>query len=234
MNELLAAHLRLSRAREHMPNLEEVIQGISATYQNGVLSYLHPESAEWEPVGNPVEFYELRASVIVGEIVHNLRASLDYLVYALAEADSGSVQAGTQFPIADTPQLFTARRNSFLKGISDENVAVIRKYQPYNGCDWTRQLRDLSNTDKHRELVKVSANLSAVTGANAVVPWDVEANAPVYPLDTAQAVNMYLHGTAFVLLPDGEDVMEALRNLSTQVERLLGIFEYQLPMSLGT
>jgi len=234
VNELLGAHLRLGRAREHLPNLEEVVKGIETTYQSGVVSQLNPDTGGWEPIGNPVEFLELRASVVVGEIVHNLRASLDYLVYALARADSGRTQHGTQFPIADTAQLFTARRNTFLKGVSEENVAVIRKYQPYSGCDWTRTLRELSNTDKHRDLVGVKANLSVLHAANAVVPWNTETNTPLHPFDSAQAVQMYLHGSAFVHLPEGlgEGVVDTLAGLALQVERLLSVFEYQLPPAL--
>lgn len=147
--------------------------------RNGVIAEHDPNTGGWEPTGNPVEFLELRASVIIGEIIHNLRAGLDYLVYALAQNDSGGIQDRTQFPIEDTLQGFTARRNTFLEGVSDENVAIIRKYQPFSGCWWTGALRDLSNADKHRELVQVNSDLVAVSGGLAVVPWNMDANAPL-------------------------------------------------------
>jgi hypothetical protein len=231
MNELQGAQLRLNRAGEHLPGLNEIIQAIVSTYENGVVAERDPESGDWEPTGNPVELFELRASVIIGEVVHNLRACLDYLVYALAQADSGRVPDRTQFPIEDSPQGFTARRNTFLEGVSDENVAIIRKYQPYNGCWWTENLRELSNADKHRELVRVKSDLMAVTGGLAVLPWDMEANTPlVDPDGNVPEVNMYLVGSATVVFPNGAEISETLAELQTEVGRLLSVFDFQFPI----
>jgi hypothetical protein len=94
--------------------------------------------------------------VVVGEVVYNLRAGLDYLVHALAEHDSGVVQQNTQFPICDDPNAFTKVAKSRLRGIAHSNVSRIESYQPYKGGQWVRELRELSNPDKHRRITAVA------------------------------------------------------------------------------
>src|SRR5689334_11619575 len=133
-----------------MPELERLVGEIVQLCENGVLADVDLESEWVRPAPWIVDPLRNRASVVVGEIVYNLRAALDYLVYVPAEQDSGARQSGTQFPIEDSQQGFTAHRPTRLKGVSDEHAAVIRQFQPYRGCEWTRTLRDLSNPDKHR------------------------------------------------------------------------------------
>ncbi|MBI3595896.1 MAG: hypothetical protein HY203_01935 [Nitrospirae bacterium] len=96
------------------------------------------------------------ACVLIGEVVYNLRAALDYLVFLLAAIDSGQLQEQTQFPIIDDEKDFSAQIKSRLKGVSSQHVAAIRSLQPFAGCAWTGELRDLSNPDKHRHLIAVA------------------------------------------------------------------------------
>jgi hypothetical protein len=97
-----------------------------------------------------------RLGAIAGDVLNNLRPTLDYLVYALAYLDSGGKpQDGTQFPICDKASFFKEKKSVWLKGLSPEHVAAIEGLQPYDGRKeqiWLRWLRDLSNPDKHRHL----------------------------------------------------------------------------------
>lgn len=116
--------------------------------------YLHPEPPYYPRQTLP-PFGKRRlplVSILIGEICYNLRSALDYLVYELAILDSSKRQDGTQFPIDDTPEKFSKHKRSWLKGLNSNHVAAIEKLQPYNGADWARILRDLSNPDKHRLL----------------------------------------------------------------------------------
>lgn len=91
-----------------------------------------------------------------GEIVHHLRTALDYLAFNLAWLDSGRPQRHTQFPIEDSGKAFwRSRRQASLRGVSDSHVEVLATFQPFTGCEWMRQLRELSNADKHRLVVPV-------------------------------------------------------------------------------
>jgi len=153
-------------------------------------------------------------------------AALDYLVYVLAAHDSGKFQSGTQFLIEDSQQSFTARSKRYLKGVSDEHAAIIRQFQPYKGCEWTGILRDLSNTDKHRELATVDVDFS-LTGLLTLTEHGLEVDAQGNPIP--MSVGVYLKGPALVQLPDGRPLVDTLRELETQVGLVLAIFAYEFP-----
>jgi len=69
--------------------------------------------------------------ILVGEVIYNLRAALDYLIYELAFLDSFKIQEGTQFPIEDTKRRWqvaafgTKKRPARLVGISGRHKAAI-------------------------------------------------------------------------------------------------------------
>ena len=103
----------------------------------------------------------LALSLPVSDCIHNLRATLDYLVYELAILDSGIVQEKTQFPIEDDPEVFhRRRRNKYLRGLSNDHVRAIELMQPYMQIKWTKTLRSISNPDKHCRLTMLRPQLS--------------------------------------------------------------------------
>lgn len=231
MNELQGALLRRERAGEHLPELQRLVGEIIQLCENGVLAHVDLETEEVRPAPWIVDPMRNRASVLVGEMAYNLRAALDYLVYVLAENDSGSSQSGTQFPIEDSQQGFTAHRSTRLKGVSDEHAAIIRQFQPYRGCEWTRILRDLSNPDKHRELVSVDVDFTLkrlITMHEVDVTGSAEDGAQVGSADDAD-MTVYLKGPALVTLPDGLPVVETLEELNRQATVLLFLFSYEFP-----
>jgi len=228
VNELQGAFLRRERAGEHLTNLDSLVSSLVSTCANGVLAYQDPESEEWQPAPWVINPLRLRVGMLAGEAIYNLRAALDYLVYVVAESDSGVPQGGTQFLIEDSQQGFTARRPRYLKGVSEEHVAVIRQFQPYKGCEWTRTLRDLSNTDKHRELASVHVNF-AMTAFGTVTEWRFGGEVGAESEPTEHDVGVYLKGPAEVLLPDGRPLVETLRELEAQVGVVLFLFSYEFP-----
>jgi hypothetical protein len=97
-------------------------------------------------------------SVVIGEIVYNLRSALDYLVFELAGLDSGCIIEGTQFPIERSQKSFKWRvRGGWLDVLNAAHVAAIEALQPYRGCQWAAVLQNLSNPDKHVHLVPSQA-----------------------------------------------------------------------------
>lgn len=215
-----------------MPDLERVVGEIVQLCEHGILADVEFETEQVTPSPVILDPLRNRASVLVGEIVYNLRAALDYLVYVLAEEDSGTRQNATQFPIEDSQQGFTAHRHTWLKGVSDEHAAIIRQFQPYRGCEWTRILRDLSNPDKHRELVTVDVDFT-LQRLMMLTEQDVrhirgEREAQLErPFD--ENMTVYLKGPALVTLPDGLPVIETLHELNRQATFLLLLFTYEFP-----
>jgi len=163
---LYGARLRQERALEHLADIREQVEAI----------YNHFSTPSHQPHADGGSFIRIprphdpppELAVRVGEMIYNLRAALDYVVFEIAHHDSGVKQNGTQFPVEDRPEGFAGRRKSFLKGVSDEHVALIESYQPYEGCRWTTLLVSLSNPDKHRQLhvllTEVGSELEASTG----------------------------------------------------------------------
>lgn len=104
---------------------------------------------------------------VIGDFVHNLRASLDYIVWALSSpAYRNEHPTWIEFPIfADPGKFVTAGGPKKIGGIDPNAQAVIKCLQPFNGPDCRPRydlahptnkplwhLFELDNWDKHRAL----------------------------------------------------------------------------------
>ncbi|MCA1680054.1 MAG: hypothetical protein LC777_14455 [Actinobacteria bacterium] len=112
---------------------------------------------------------------MAGEIMFNLRASLDYLAYELhVRRFRGAVPRGveftTQFPIYQDPGAFS-RNGKRIKHLSQRDRTALKHLQPYvaRRDKWAHVRRDLAdlnalhNVDKHRKLhVVASAQVLAL------------------------------------------------------------------------
>jgi hypothetical protein len=160
MPSLEGADAWLDRAKEHLHNLKILIEPLIKAESQAIAA-----TANFQNAGQSFGFNlprtpaPNRVSVLAGESIQALRRALDYLVYELALLDSGKEQDGTQFPIDDAQDVFWSRlerknrgRSAYLIGVKRVHAAAIERYQPYFGCDWTEDLRSISNPDKHRHL----------------------------------------------------------------------------------
>jgi len=154
--------------------------------------------------------------VIAGEVLYNLRAALDYLVYALCTKDAGSGHDGTQFPIEDSPDGFSGNVARFLNGLNAAHVALIERLQPYNGCDWTRRLRDLSVPDQHGHIQALTTQVSLVSPFG-VEPADVSAPSDEVDMEVKLALS--------VAFRDGTRVIETLEQIKHHVASTLEQFK---------
>jgi len=97
-----------------------------------------------------------RWGVLIGEIAHDLRSSLDYLAWGAARRP----WRRTQFPIFTARKSWDDKVGPMIKSIPDPFVTVIEEAQPYRNLDTGRDprlhhlaiLSQLSNRDKHRLL----------------------------------------------------------------------------------
>jgi len=104
--------------------------------------------------------------LVIGDAIHNMRAALDYSVYALVLSNpnrpEGVPNDKTMFPISDTREGFRRQVDKLgrLKGVADEPLAIIDGIQPYHTREsglnhranilWI--LNKLENIDKHRRI----------------------------------------------------------------------------------
>jgi hypothetical protein len=102
----------------------------------------------------------LRFSLLFGEVVYQLRTSLDHLLAALVTANASTPTDKHQFPIASTPAKFKeAVKRGDIAGVSRPAMALIEGFQPYQReqpkPSLLNLLREWNNADKHRLLVFV-------------------------------------------------------------------------------
>ena len=101
--------------------------------------------------------------VVIGEVLHNIRSSLDLVISAVAKQCGGSGK-GTGFPFGADATALEDQITQKCKPLPHRAVDLIRKWQPYKGGnDLLWAIHDLNRADKHREIVPV--NLS--TGSNS-------------------------------------------------------------------
>lgn len=166
-------------------------------------------------------------AILFGEYFYNLRAALDYAVYATAICDNGwrdppPGESVLQFPVCDTPASW--RKNAYHVGpLSEKHRTWIESVQPYVGTDdptvrgiyW---LNHLARLDRHRALRVIGAYVSESSPvvkvkAPAVVTFD-EIDREIFVDNDDGAVI-----ASFTVTPwhDGDDV-EANPNTALDVE----------------
>lgn len=107
----------------------------------------------------------LRLSVLMGEFVHNVRSTLDQLVWSLARTQVAHPHRRHQFPICVTPPTSWERPTTWdkiaadrLRSVPADAVERIWQAQPCNGqhpeSNVLTILQTLSNEDKHRVLLR--------------------------------------------------------------------------------
>lgn len=153
---------RVNRAAEHLTELAKLFGEYTTANSGTLYLVLNPDKPphmggeftfDWSEGRTPPS----RIGILAGEVVYNLRAATDYLVYALAALDAGTPNEKSQFPIEEKEKVYReVRRNTWLQGVNDKHVDQLAAYQPFAGCKWTRTLRDLSNFDKHRQLTPIN------------------------------------------------------------------------------
>ena len=165
-----AADIKLERATHHLQVLQSEIEGFFA--RGG--AYVAFETAE-EYQRNTVgaigcfvyrenEPIPTQWSAIIGDILHNLRASLDLVACDLHRLSNGKVNelAGVQYPFCKTEaDLATKMRERRLGNIGKQFKEIIEKTRPYQGGNpGLRAIHDLNVMDKHQMIVPTIAVVS--------------------------------------------------------------------------
>jgi hypothetical protein len=152
-SRLAGCHAKIARAREHFDELKrgaaDFFEDNLARVETGEIGLDVIES----PVAPPA-----RLSLILGDMVHNLRCALDYLAWELAKANLGGTEPSrkTQFSLANSPEEFARLSQHQLRDLSRPDQETIERMQPYRAKEphWhpLSWLKQLSNGDKHQTL----------------------------------------------------------------------------------
>lgn len=154
--------LKLERARYHIDDLEAQLTTWAHSGHHSVLNEPDPDSGSdcfrIRVVSDPVPTDPF--SVIIGDVLHNLRSTLDHLAYALAVKHTSplpdDIAKGSEFPIFASDNVNAIVRR--IRGMDPSAQAVIKSLQPFHrGKDFALDplwmLYELSNIDKRRLLL---------------------------------------------------------------------------------
>jgi hypothetical protein len=148
------SQFKIRRARQHIGELVEAIRkfllGEPFWLDVGVGSV--PNIKTWilrvrEEV--PIEF-----SLIVGDVLHNLRAALDLMAVQLVRLNEQNDE-GVRFPFSKSARAFdNAVNRSKMQRASPEAIALLKSLKPYpDGNKALQSLHALDIMDKHQSLI---------------------------------------------------------------------------------
>jgi hypothetical protein len=152
-----AIYLKVGRAVEHLETLKaSLLTVIEGNIDTGIL--IEADADQWRAVVNlpDAERIDPRWSLRIGEILYQLRSSLDHIINAIVPASTKD----TSFPIRDSEPSFDNDTARQLEGIDIGTMdwAVTKELQPFrlnpqaprDTTAWA--MNELANLDRHRFL----------------------------------------------------------------------------------
>jgi len=219
------------RADEHLADIRQRLAIFIRQHENVIISQFNTNRPQDMVTLIPTQiFAPMSIAIRIGEICYNLRTALEYLVFELAKLDCGVSQKKTQFPIEDTAEGFQLRlKRGWLKGLNTNHITAIERLQPYQGCGWSRALRDLSNKDKHREFpaLKGRGQVMVYTSndwqfASLALP----VHRALHPV-TGKEMDVKVDFQTEVAFDDGTPVVETLVEIKRGVAQALADFKLE-------
>lgn len=159
MARFIGPRLKVERANEHIGQLNAEIRNFSERKPYRIVLEAHANPGMAAFTIRIKESIPERFALIIGDIVHNLRAALDQTACAIIP--NGTTDRDAAFPIAwSQSTLETAIEKRHIDRADPKAVNLIRSLKPYNGGnDHLTGLRDLDDTDKHRLLIPVITHM---------------------------------------------------------------------------
>lgn len=172
----------------------------------------------------------LRAGLIAGDFICNLRASLDHIIWAMASAGGRHPSNEICFPICakDCPRT-QAKIGAATAGIPPEAIARVKSFQPYHAGKAYKsahlwRLNFLWNLDKHRNI--------ALHSMDSGILFSVAKGIPVqeFKFDDSAIVTIPLAAKNKVHLNPRPDLVIAFgdenRGVKVFLEDLRDIYEF--------
>jgi len=148
--------MRIARSGQHLSDLARARQVFLQAEERAIIGQFEKESNDYvfRMSGNPPE---PEMGVLVGEFAHQLRASLDNLLWQVVLLRGDRPGRHTQFPICSTEQSWKTSQAA-IKGVNENDRATIEQVQPFQWGEETPSIHPLArltwlnNRDKHRLL----------------------------------------------------------------------------------
>ena len=100
-----------------------------------------------------------RSSVLVAQIVENLRNALDYMIFQLSVLNEPYFDERVpQFVISDSKARFEPQAKRRLQYLTDDQKSFVERIQPYQGNKMLELLGEISGPSKHSSLLSIRDN----------------------------------------------------------------------------
>jgi len=158
MPDLSGVRAKLDRADEHRRAYDELVEEFVAAEPYSIYTEYDPETGwhtvRWAVLREPP--LELLA-LVFGDMVSNLRTTLDYLVWQLVLATGKRPGRRTGFPVVRRAKDWEVQSRTALRGVEQQWVDEIEARQPYHRPDRPSIhplaiLDHVNNMNKHRFL----------------------------------------------------------------------------------
>jgi hypothetical protein len=193
---------KLERAKRHYAELETALAGFFATQPYKVSTRRNDEGKLVYYLSDVTDV-PVELSLIIGDVIQNLRSALDHLAYDLWAKEANGQGRGDRiyFPIDNDQASYNRSKAGKMQGISVQSLTIIDSLNPYKGGDdvlW--RIHTLNNRDKHRLLVTVGSSFQSMDiGAYMMaslkrmpnLPEDMRANLPDLPFFVMPAENLF-------------------------------------------
>lgn len=164
MHRLAGPIMKTERAKEHVLYLDREVRGFIENKAYEVMRYDETVTGYWSYRVRVHQQPPAHWGLVIGDILHNLRAALDHLACQLVLENGGIVTKNTYFPISETAQQFEASYSAKMRGASSEALRLVKGVQAHSSGNiafW--RLHQLDIADKHRILIPVGAAFSHIT-----------------------------------------------------------------------
>jgi len=157
--DLSGVRVKIDRAKTHLNDFDAqerlIIEACRrAIFQHPGVRNEHIFRFDKVPAVHPV------LNAMIGDAIHNLRASLDHLAWQLVIATGNNPSTNTSFPIlttAPTPDRWGHIRPQISPGVPQPVREILDEVQPYKRAKPAHHdlavLHELDIIDKHRELL---------------------------------------------------------------------------------
>jgi hypothetical protein len=208
-DRLSGIRAKIERANHHITELKREFAALTESDNYGV------EIDQEMQAGQKVFRVKIRSKIphefscIIGDAVHNLRASLDHLIWQLTLAEGKEKPCKQhEFPLAETRAGYKTKLARIIQGIHPDAVELIQETKPYK----RRRRRDnlfwlihhLDIVDKHRHLVigaAVPRNLRIASTDNEI--------GRQWPTRDFDSVSEWNFGDRLRMLKNGKEVMRS-------------------------
>ena len=165
VNGLQILEAKLERADEHIDKVDAAVEAFLKSEPYRIIVDEKSQPAKRIYGFDQIIDIPMSIPILAGEVLYQLRSTLDHLVWQMVLAAGNTPTRATAFPIAnDSTEYESPKCRRKVNGVPDRAKKLIDDIEPYHGGNedlWL--LGKLNNVDKHRLLLAVGSYNTART-----------------------------------------------------------------------